>query len=255
MYKLTKDEYNNLLDNAVTATYKKATKGIEDIINKEGIKYEKRADIFDRIEINGASNCFITFKDQRENFVNHPKTRLIDPAKNKIGRISKSILDNINICLCEKLKLSEWKNTTDVINWFEKIDEKRLDTLTICDINDFYPSIKGTLLKNAVQLAAEHTDINKNDFEVIFHARKSLLFYSNQPWIKTDSDTFEVRMGAYDGAEICKLGGIFMLSLLSKKYSSNNVGLHRDDGLSGFRNVSRQQAEKQKNNPKNFQNS
>ena len=30
MYKLTKDEYNDLLDNAVT-TYKKAKKGIEDI--------------------------------------------------------------------------------------------------------------------------------------------------------------------------------------------------------------------------------
>ena len=138
------------------------------------------------------------------------------------------------------------KNTTDVINWFEKIDEKRLHTLTIFDIKDFYPSIKETLLKNAIQLAAEHTDINKNDFELIFHTRKSLLFYSNQPWIKTVSDTFEVTMGAYDGAEICKLGGIFMLSLLSKKYSSNNIGLHRDDGLSGFRNVSRQQAEKHK---------
>ena len=34
MYKLTKDEYNHFLDNAVTATYKKATKRIEDIINK-----------------------------------------------------------------------------------------------------------------------------------------------------------------------------------------------------------------------------
>ena len=28
MYKLTKDEYNHLLENAVTATYKKTTKGI-----------------------------------------------------------------------------------------------------------------------------------------------------------------------------------------------------------------------------------
>ena len=38
MYKLTKDENNHLLDNAVTTTFKKAMKGIEDIINKEGIK-------------------------------------------------------------------------------------------------------------------------------------------------------------------------------------------------------------------------
>ena len=124
MYKLTKDEYNHLLDNAVTATYKKATKIIEDIINKEGIKYAKRGDIFDIIEINGTNNCFITLKDHKENFVKHPTTRLINPAKNEIGRISKSILDKINICLWEKLKLNEWKNTTDVINWFEKIDEK-----------------------------------------------------------------------------------------------------------------------------------
>ena len=41
MYKLTKDEYNHFLDNAVTATYKKAMKGIKDIINKDGIMYAK----------------------------------------------------------------------------------------------------------------------------------------------------------------------------------------------------------------------
>ena len=53
-------------------------------------------------------------------------------------------------------------------------------------------------------------------------------------------------MEAYDGAEICELVGIFMLSLLSKKYSSNNIGFYRDDGLSVFRNIIGQQAEKHK---------
>ena len=53
-------------------------------------------------------------------------------------------------------------------------------------------------------------------------------------------------MGAYDGAEICELVGIFMLSLLSKKYSSSNIGLYRDDALLVFRNISGQQAEKHK---------
>ena len=46
MYKLTKGEYSHLLDNAVTATYKKATEGIKDIINRKGIKYAKRAYIY-----------------------------------------------------------------------------------------------------------------------------------------------------------------------------------------------------------------
>ena len=160
MFKLTKDEYNHL-DNAVTATYKRATEGIEDIMNKEGMK---RADIFDRIEINGTSNCFITLEDHRENFVNHPTSRLMNPAKNEIGS-STLILDKINICLCEKLKLNEWKNTTGIINWFKKIDEKHLHTFTIFDIKDFYPSIKETLLKNTLQFAAEHTYIYKNDLK------------------------------------------------------------------------------------------
>ena len=48
MYKLTKDEYNHLLNNAVTATCKNATTGIEHITNKEGIKYTNQADIFGR---------------------------------------------------------------------------------------------------------------------------------------------------------------------------------------------------------------
>ena len=44
-----------------------------------------------------------------------------------------------------------------------------------------------------------------------------------------------------------------MLSLLSKKYSSNNIGLYRDAGLSVFRNISGQQAEKHKKKTKKFQ--
>ena len=64
--------------------------------------------------------------------------------------------------------------------------------------------------------------------------------------IKRDSDTFDVTIRAYDGAKICELVGIFMLSFLSKKYSSNNISLYRDDGLSVFRNIRGKQAEKHK---------
>ena len=73
-----------------------------------------------------------------------------------------------------------------------------------------------------------------------------MLFHSNQPWIKRDIYTFDVTMGAYDGAEICEVEGIFMLSLLSKKYSSNNIGLYLVDGLSVSRNIGGQQVGKHK---------
>ena len=94
------------------------------------------------------------------------------------------------------------EKTSDNIDWFEKVDEKHLHTFIIFVIKNFYPSTKETLLKSAVQFDAKHTDINKNEFEVTLHARKSFLFHSNQPQVERDSDTFDLTMGTYDGVEI-----------------------------------------------------
>ena len=57
-------------------------------------------------------------------------------------------------------------------------------------------------------------------------------------------------MGAFDGAEICELVGIFLLNLLSEKYTKENLGLYRDDGLAVFKNISGPQNERIK---KDFQ--
>ena len=62
-----------------------------------------------------AVHYFITLKDQKENFLNNPKTRLLYPAKNELGRISKAILDKINLNLRNATKVNQWKNTNDVI--------------------------------------------------------------------------------------------------------------------------------------------
>ena len=51
-------------------------------------------------------------------------------------------------------------------------------------------------------------------------------------------------MDAYDGAEVCELIGIFMLSLLSKHINKNHIGLYRDDGFAILKNTSGPEAEK-----------
>ena len=51
-------------------------------------------------------------------------------------------------------------------------------------------------------------------------------------------------MGSYNGAEVCELISIFMLSLIGNKYNPNNIGLHRNDGLAVFKNTSGPQSEK-----------
>ena len=53
-------------------------------------------------------------------------------------------------------------------------------------------------------------NITRNNVEVIFHARKSVLYNNGEPWVKKEGGGVDVTMGAYDGTEVCKLIGIYM---------------------------------------------
>ena len=90
------------------------------------------------------------------------------------------------------------------------------------------------------------TSISNKGIEAIFYARKSLLYYNDEPWVKKGESNFDVSMGAYDGADVCELIDIFMLSLLSKHINKNHIGLYRDDGLAILKNTSGPEAEKLK---------
>ena len=59
-----------------------------------GVKYTKQAKVFDIIEVTGTGNCFKELKQHKTNFINHPTTRLLNPAENEIARIIKEILDS-----------------------------------------------------------------------------------------------------------------------------------------------------------------
>ena len=250
MYELDKTQYDRLLQNAITATYKKTDNRLIHKINNSGKRFAKDVNILDKIEINGTSNCFITLKDHKDNFENNPTTRLINPAKNEVGRISKVVLDKMNKTLCQKLKVNQWKNTTEVVEWFKAIKNKSSYKFCMFDIKDFYPSIKESLLLDALNFARKHTKIIKKDIDLILHARRSLLFDCDKAWVKKTEEHFDVTMGAYDGAEVCELVGLYLLSLLGEKYNTEEIGLYRDDGLSVFKNISGPQAEKIK---KDFQ--
>ena len=84
----------------------------------------------------------------------------------------------------------------------------------------------------------------------MYHARKSLLFSNEKPWMKREGNLFGVTVGAYNGAEVCELVGIFMLNKISEKYDKNDIGVYRDDGLAVFKNISGPKSERIK---KNFQ--
>ena len=122
--------------------------------------------------------CFITLKDHKPNFENNATTRLINPAKNEIGRISKMILENINKELRYKLQLEQWNKATAMINWFKKTENKNKYKIMIFDIKNFYTSISKYLLDYSINFARPHVQIKREDFNIIQQARKSL--FSNK---------------------------------------------------------------------------
>ena len=84
-----------MLGKAVREKYSKA--GEEDI--KEMIDQEKKfaanLDLEERIEIFNRGSAYITLKDHKDNYMNNPKFRLINRAKQELGMVSKKMLANI----------------------------------------------------------------------------------------------------------------------------------------------------------------
>ena len=120
---------------------------------------------------------------------------LLNPAKNQIGRVSKHILQNINKTLSEEIKVNEWENIESVINWLKSIPNKYLYLFLMFDIKDFCPSVKEKLLWEARRFPKLYISTANKDEETIFHARKSLLYYKEKPWVKKGESNFDVSMG------------------------------------------------------------
>ena len=93
MYRLTKEQYDQLIMNSLMSNYKKANNNIKKQINMAGKKLIMDKEIIKRMETNKENNSFITIKIHKENFDNHSTVRLVHPAEKELWRISKLILD------------------------------------------------------------------------------------------------------------------------------------------------------------------
>ena len=211
----------------------------------EGNEIAARAKLDDRIEYMARASANITLKDHKDNFRSAHPCRLINPCKSEIGKISKSILENINRNLLKLLQVNQWRNSESVIKWFYSIENKSQCKFIQLDIAEFYPSISEEILDNAILFAQQYINIPEKDLRIIKHCRKSLLYNNNEPWKKKNTEScFDVTMGSFDGAEVCELVGIHILSLLSNKLDKQSTGLYRDDGLVLLRNTSKQKTDR-----------
>ena len=123
-------------------------------------------------------------------------------------KVSKAIVEKVNTILVDSLKVNQWKDTDNVINWFNAIKDKSQCCFIQLDIAEFYPTIIESILDTAISFARQHTDISNENLRIIKHCCKSLLYNNQEPWKKKNTDScFDVTMGSYDGAEICELVG------------------------------------------------
>ena len=179
--------------------------------------------IDDRVEVTAQTEAFVTLKDHKDNFANRPTCRLINPSKQQIGKISKQILENINLKLVDATGVNQWKNTSSVLQWYKSLPNKCKSAFISFDVVEFYPSMTEDLLRRALDFASSYVNISRDDRQIIIRAKHSLLFNNETPWRKKNSSTlFDVTMGSYDGADL--------LSQLTK-IPEIDIGLYRDDDL------------------------
>ena len=122
------------------------------------------------------------------------------------------------------------KNTGETIEWFKSIPNKTRKSFIQLDIVDYYPSISKKLFDQVIDFASKLAPISDLEKKILHNARKSVLFYDNDIWSKK-TGLFDITMGAYDGAQITDLVGIYILHMLKKQIPQIDFGLYRDDGL------------------------
>ena len=104
MYRLAKEEYVKMRRNAIISTFKKTNSNIKKRIDIKGKQLMENVDkeILDRKDINSKNTCFITLKGHKENFLNNPIVRLINPAKTKWEELVRLYLTiSTNVCVLD----------------------------------------------------------------------------------------------------------------------------------------------------------
>ena len=229
-YKVDTATAQALQEKDLNKDYIKAGKVVLNKLNKEAKQVTTKLGLQDRVFTTAKQEAFNTLKDHKPNFSNKPTTRLINPTKPQLGRVSKQLLSKIIEIVREKSGLNQWKNTYDFLNFFNNLQDKGSKSFIKFDICNFYPSITEELLRKAIDHAAKYTEISDDEKEILFHTSKSVLYHKGEAWMKKGGSLFDVGMGGFDGAEKCDLVGLFLLSLL-KDLPHLIPGLFRDDCL------------------------
>ena len=108
MYGLDSKEYDKLLNNNVTKSYKKSNIKTVNEINKEANVLTEKLNMNYRVQCITKNEAFIAIKDHKPNFPKNAACRLLNPGKSEIDKVSKVYLNNINKSIEINLKITDF---------------------------------------------------------------------------------------------------------------------------------------------------
>ena len=133
------------------------------------------------------------------------------------------ILYNMVKELRGKTRIKQCINTIEVINGFKELKNRNRLNFVIFDITP-------KLVNRTLEWAMAYVNVTPQQRKIIYQACQSFLFSEGVPWVKKGDVNFDVGMGAFHGAQVCEVVGLFLLNLL-KGLPNFQAILYRDDGL------------------------
>ena len=76
----------------------------------------------------------------------------------------------------------QWKNSDEVIDWFEKINKKNRKRFVNFVIKNFYPTIKRKYLIDAIYFSNSFSKFTKFEIDTTMQTCKSFMLYDNTMW-------------------------------------------------------------------------
>ena len=175
-YRMKPENYEELLHNNITKTYKKIDDSLATSIEKKSKNIAENLGLDDRIETTGKKEPFITLKDHKPNFDTNPKCRLINPAKTENWKNKqtdtgqdKQTNDREN----EYQTLEKHETAHRVV---QSIRNKPAHRFISFDVVEFYPSITEELLIKALDYASQFDKITQEERDIIIYAKRTCLY-------------------------------------------------------------------------------
>ena len=168
IYHVSPHEYERILNDKITESYKLDHSDTITQINRDTAKFARKVNMIDRVGKFEEKCAYILFKDHKKNFPDKKQTRLINPTKTELGFVSKDVILKITSRLMSSHKYNLWKNSMGTIDWCRKIKDKKRSTFVQFDITK-------ELVVRSLNHAREYTDITEEEIEIILASRESAL--------------------------------------------------------------------------------